>query len=605
LEKAVPDIGNQSGFGEARMKSPGRIELTAGQVDDLVAKINGCDLSTDDRERLVDLVNAMRWMNQSLEEKSLSIQRLRKIFGIQTERASHILDAIEKEIEADRSAGTETPDTDAGSAAPTQKVPGHGRLSADDYRTAKKVDYPHKTVKVGMRCPECRCGKLCALEPGKLLRITAVPPLEATLHRPERLRCAACGLVYTAEVPTDIGTEKYDASACGMVATLRYGYGMPMNRLAHLQKSLGIPLGASTQWELIERAAEAVRPMFDRLRDEAAQGELFHNDDTGMKILSVMDEHKQAKAGGEDPERTGMFTTGIVARVNGRKILLFFTGRNHAGENLDDLLSRRDDAQDVPLQMCDALARNEPSANKTTVANCLTHGRRAFYDVFAAFPEQVKFVIGLLKDVYRHDAMAKAQAMTPDERLRFHQEKSGPLMDKLKAWMEDQIVGKKAEPNSSLGKAIQYMRSRWEKLTLFLRAPGVPLTNDECERLLKTAIRHRHNSLFYKTESGAQVGDILMSLIQTAIQAEANPFLYLTALQKHQPAVAKHPEQWFPWNYEETLKTLAPAKPAGPPPLGCVRIMGVNSLSIRVNCWSTSSTPNSGGYTHEIHAPSH
>lgn len=548
------------------MKSPGRIELTSEEVEDLIDKITTNRLTAEDRQRLVDLVKAMRWMNQSLEEKSLSIQRLQKIFGIQTERSSHILKEIEKEIEADNARASGPAAPGARSKAKPEKAPGHGRLSADEYRTAKKVDYPHKTVKAGMRCPECRCGKLCSLEPGKLLRITALPPLEATLHRPERLRCAACGEVYTAQVPAEIGTEKYDASACAMVAALRYGYGMPMNRLAHFQKSLGVPLGASTQWELIERSSLAGRPVFERLLEEAAQGELFHNDDTEMKILSVMDEHKKAKAGGEDPDRTGMFTTGIVAVVNGRKIPLFFTGRNHAGENLDALLSRRNNAHEGPLQMCDGLSRNEPSQKKTTVANCLTHGRRGFYDVFTAFPEQVKFVIGLLKDVYRHDAVAKKENMTPPERLRFHQEKSGPLMDTLKTWMEDQITGKKVEPNSSLGKAIQYMSKRWEKLTLFLRIPGVPLTNDTCERLLKTAIRHRNNSLFYKTESGAQVGDILMSLIQNAIESGGSPFHYLTALQKYQSTVAKNPERWFPWNYEETLKTLSPAKPAGPSP---------------------------------------
>jgi transposase len=212
--------------------------------------------------------------------------------------------------------------------------------------------------------------------------------------------------------------------------------------------------------------------------------------------------------------------------------------------------------------MCDALSRNEPSENETKVANCLTHGRRGFYDVFSIFPEQVKFVIGKLKDVYRNDAIAKKESMSAEERLRFHQTESGPVMEELKEWMDRQIVEKQAEPNSSLGKAIQYMRNRWKKLTLFLRVAGVPLTNDECERLLKTAIRHRNNSLFYKTEPGAKVGDILMSLIQTATQAGINPFQYLTAVQKNQAVVAKDPERWFPWNYEETLKT------SGAPPPG-------------------------------------
>jgi len=543
------------------MKGPGRIELTPGEVNGLIERVKGDDLSVEDRERLVDLIYALHWMNRSLEEKSLSIERLRKIFGIQTEKASHILDVIEKEIEKDRRSeekGSPAP-VDSGDAG--GKAPGHGRRSAEDYRTAKRVDHAHNTLKAGMRCPGCDRGKLCSLPPGKLLRITSMPPLEATVHRPERLRCATCGEVYAAELPAEVGTEKYDASACAMVSTLRYGYGMPINRLAHFQKSLGVPLGVGTQWELITRSAEAGRAVFEALVQTAAQGELFHNDDTPMKILSLMGEHKRARENGEELERTGMFTTGIVAIVRGRKILLFFSGRNHAGENLDGILAQREEGQGIPLQMCDALSRNEPAEAPTMVANCLTHGRRAFYDVYSAFPEQVKYVIGLLKDVYHNDTIAHKEGMSADERLHLHQMKSAPRMDQLKDWMEAQIVEKKTEPNSSLGKAIHYMKSRWEKLTLFLRVPGVPLTNDVCERLLKTAIRHRNNSLFYKTESGAKVGDILMSLIQTATQAGVNPFLYLTALQKHKPVVAQNPERWFPWNYEETLKSLGSPVP--------------------------------------------
>lgn len=546
------------------MKSPGRIEVTQEQADEWIEKIKTNRLTEEDRERLVDLIHALGWLNRSLEEKSLSLQRLRNLFGIHTEKASHILDTIEKDLEKDRDGEPERESrlSRAASQNADEKTPGHGRLSAEEYRSAKKVHYPHPTLKAGMRCPGCDRGNLCALPPGKLLRITAMPPLEATVHQPERLRCATCGEVYTADLPAEVGAEKYDASACAMVALFRYGYGMPMNRLAHFQKSLGMPLAAGTQWELIVRVADAGRPVFEGLLQMAAQGELFHNDDTPMKILSLMNEQKQAKDNGKDPGRTGMFTTGIVAVAHGHKIMLFFSGRKHAGENLDHLLARRDNVHDVPLQMCDALLRNEPSEGRTLVANCLTHGRRTFYDVYSAFPDQVKFVIGLLKEVYRHDALAKKEAMSPEQRLRFHQEKSGPLMDHLKGWLEDQMTAKKAEPNSSLGKAIQYMRNHWEKLTRFLKVPGMPLTNDECERLLKTAIRHRNNSLFYKNETGAEVGDILMSLIQTAMQAGVNPFLYLIALQKNQAAVAKNPEGWFPWNYEETLRSL------GTTPLG-------------------------------------
>ena len=548
------------------MKNPGRIELTTVQVEDLIERIKCSNLSVENRDRLVYLVRAFGWMNQTLEEKSLSIARLRRLFGIQTEKASHILDAIESELDSEESESAHELGRDEAAGKDRKaKAPGHGRRGAEAYKTVKKVAYPHERLKVGMKCPGCARGKLCGLEPGKVLRIAGVAPLEATLHQPERLRCATCGEVYKATLPPEIGTEKYDASAKAMVAVFRYGNGMPMNRLENFQKSLGVPLPAGTQWELLESVVDDVRPVFEGLIQAAAQGDLFYNDDTTVKILSLMNEQKEAKKAGEDLERTGMFTTGIVSVVSAQKILLFFSGRSHAGENLNNLLARRADGLGAPLQMCDALSRNEPAQAETVVANCLTHGRRTFYDVYTAFPDQVKFAIGLFREVYRNDATAKKQGMSPEERLRYHQEKSGPVMTELNAWMDDHLTMKKVEPNSSLGKAMQYMRNHWEKLTRFLTVPGAPLTNDDCERLLKTAIRHRNNSLFYKTEAVAEVGDILMSLIQTATQAGANPFKYLIALQKNKASVAELPEHWFPWNYEETLASLGNGS-AGPSP---------------------------------------
>jgi hypothetical protein len=110
-----------------------------------------------------------------------------------------------------------------------------------------------------------------------------------------------------------------------------------------------------------------------------------------------------------------------------------------------------------------------------------------------------------------------------------------------------------------------YMLKRWDKLTLFLRAPGAPLDNNICERALKKAILHRKNALFYKTARGAQVGDIFMSLIYTAELNGANPFDYLTELQKHEEKVQRHPQGWTPWSYQATLAAVlaeTAAKPA-------------------------------------------
>ena len=319
-------------------------------------------------------------------------------------------------------------------------------------------------------------------DPKTLIRITGRPPLEATAYELEQLRCNGCGQVFTAEAPAQAGEKKYDESAVAMIAQLRYGSGVPFQRLERLEGNLGIPLPAATQWDVIEEKAESLRPALEELIRQAAQGEVAHNDDTGMRILKLAREPApEGKA-----ERTGVFTSGIVSRVGARLIGLFFSGWRHAGENLAEVLKQRSPGLPPLIQMCDALSRNAPKLSepvKLLLAYCLAHGRRQFVEVAANFPEQCRYVLETLGGVWYHDQLARERGLTPAQRLLFHQEQSGPVMKTLKEWMQTQLDDRLVEPNSGLGKAIQYMQRHWNALTLFLReasAPSITTSSKEC-----------------------------------------------------------------------------------------------------------------------------
>ncbi|MGC9159757.1 MAG: IS66 family transposase, partial [Terracidiphilus sp.] len=153
------------------------------------------------------------------------------------------------------------------------------------------------------------------------------------------------------------GTNTYDATAASMIALLKYGSGLPFHRLQGLQGNLGTPLPASTQWEIMARTTPGLRPAYQELIQQAAQGEVLYNDDTTMKILALMGKDRrhaesEPMAAEEDSERTGIFTSGIVSTRAGQKIALFFTGRKHAGENLADVLAQRAQELPAPIQMC-------------------------------------------------------------------------------------------------------------------------------------------------------------------------------------------------------------------------------------------------------------
>ena len=258
-------------------------------------------------------------------------------------------------------------------------------------------------------------------------------------------------------------------------------------------------------------------------------------------------------------QRKGLFTSGIVSTREGRRIALFFSGHQHAGENLADVLSRRAAELAAPIQMCDALSRNVPAELETILAHCLAHGRRQFVDVADRFPQECRHVLEAIAIIYKNDALAREQELSPQTRLEFHQAQSGATMAQLRAWLARQLDEHLVEPNSALGEAITYMLKHWERLTLFLRVPGAPLDNNICERILKKAILHRKNALFYKTSRGAHVGDIFMSLLHTCELGAADAFGYLTELERHAADVAADPQDWMPWTYRQTLDATASA----------------------------------------------
>ena len=431
--------------------------------------------------------------------------------------------------------------------------PGHGRNGAGAFSGAHRVEIKHQTLAHGDRCPECRQGNVYAQkEPKVLVRVTGQAPLAATIYSLERLRCGACGQVFTAQEPEGVGKDKYDESAAAMIAQLKYGSGTPFHRLEQLEQQLGIPLPAATQWETVEQAAHLIKPARDELIRQAAQGEVVHNDDTSMRVLRLKRDPKD--------ERTGVFTSGVVSISGGHRIALFFTGSQHAGENLADVLQQRSRELPSPVQMCDALSRNVPRLDTGTeilLANCLAHGRRQFVDVAENFPRECRYVLEVLGLVYGHDAEARDHGLTPDQRLQLHQERSAPVMDALHAWLEVQLAERRTEPNSGLGKAISYLLRHWLPLTLFLRQAGAPLDNNIVERALKRAVLHRKNALYYRSLNGAQVGDLFMTLIHTCQLCGANSFDYLVELQRNARELAAYPAEWMPWNYRDTLTRTA------------------------------------------------
>ena len=365
-------------------------------MEGMVERAKGL-LTKEDHELLTGLVDTLLTLVRLVRKGRTTIARLRRLVGmVSTEKTVEVLGKLsegeasaadgaadleehneEKPAGENNTAAGEQPATAETAASPepgtgaqaATKPKGHGRLPASDYPDATHITVAHESLCPGDICPACGRGKLYALkEPARFLRIVGQAPLVAVCWDCQRLRCSACGLPHTARAPDEAQGDKHSETAAAMMVLLRYDVGVPLNRLEQLQHHLKTPVPSSTQWDVVNARVSAVEPVYRELIRLAAQSSIVHNDDTYVRVLEFMGKRraKLLQHGAlPSPERTGLFTTAIVAFDDaGRTLALFFTGRQHAGENLTDLLNHRAQELAPPVLMCDALARNLPKGHQ-------------------------------------------------------------------------------------------------------------------------------------------------------------------------------------------------------------------------------------------------
>ena len=384
--------------------------------------------------------------------------------------------------------------------------------------------------------------------------------ITGTCFKFEKLRCVICDTRYEAQLPPDImQRQKYDATCYTAIAIARYYLGLPFKRIETAQAAQGVPLADATQWDKMNELHKVVRPILSILEKESANGDNIAYDDSPNRILSHKDRYNN-----KETTRKSICTTAIVSQVADKEIVLFYTSERYAGEEVSSLLANRSSAGPL-MTMSDASPNNrlkgidDKLLERWVMCFCLVHGRRKFFEICDFFDKDCDFVLGVISKIYHHEKICREGHYSPEERLRYHQAHSAELMESLRIWLNNKLLYLETEANSSLGEATRYMLKHWKELTKFLHVAGALIDNSLCERAIKVAIRHRKNSLFFKTSHGAEVGDCLMSLIHTAVRNGVSPYNYLNNLQWNAQAVKEHPEQWLPWNYEANLTKLSKA----------------------------------------------
>ena len=525
-----------------KTKMPKVTKVSQQQMDDFLAAILASNLSEENAEFAKMLIHGNAWMVRQLELGQLSIAKLRKLFQIQgSEKGSN------------RKPKHDPASSDNKGSDTAEDTKGHGRNSADAYQGAAIVEVDHPELNPGDTCPAEACdGRLYEMsEPGTFVQVTGSPLASATRYNIQKLRCGICEIVYTAPLPDGVSDKKYDATFIAMLMINKYFMSVPLYRQDRLQNYLGIPLPASTQWDLMVAHESMLKALHGALAQDAANGLALCYDDTSVKIMSEIKAAKLAQKG-EKSQHT-CFTTGIVSLHEEHRAYLYITDNRTAGKCIAEIMALRDTDLDPPIMMCDALAANIPqgiSEDLYILCFCLVHARRQFYELPNGYDDLADKVIGLIGTIYDHEAHTKG--MSSEKRLAYHQENSTPVMEELKAYLEEQKL--EFEPNSVPGKAIDYILNRWTQLSQFLRQIHAPLDTNIVERALKLVIQVRKSSMFYKTLSSAAFASYVQSVLYSAAQNELNPCDYMCALIENEHAVIQNPNAWLPWHYQETLK---------------------------------------------------
>ncbi|MGZ4856949.1 MAG: IS66 family transposase [Methanobacteriaceae archaeon] len=408
-------------------------------------------------------------------------------------------------------------------------------------------------IKSGTPCPDCQkygqCGKLYTYEPGLVVSLNGHPIVGGNKYQIVKWRCNLCNKIFIPKAAKQVlELPKYDPSCAAAIAIHKYYLGSAFYRMERYQNMLGIPLPSSTQWDLCNGLGLNGIRIFNVLECYAAQTGSFKFDDSPHKIMDAPGANQKYNS----------FTTGIISEYLDKKIVLYYTNTEIAGEIMEDLLSKRSSDSEF-LSMSDAANGNFSSKlppeilAKIIICFCLVHGRRNFFKIFKFFDKECTFVLDCISKVYEAEKYCKLNKLDANARLLYHQENSAPVMDNLRIWLNNKLLYKDVEPNNALGNAIKYMLKNWNELTRFMSVAGAAIDNNTCEQIIKISILHRKNSLYYRSSHGARIGSVLMSIIQTAVANSVNPFDYLIAINTFSDKIRASPELWLPWNYQEQL----------------------------------------------------
>jgi transposase len=564
-----------------------RIELSLNELRPLRSRIDGHKLAPDDWPIFAGLVDKLIERAESLQERMAA--------KVAAQQSSDADNATTGESSGDGVSQTDAAATsnteDSASSAPASIEPasqdsasqgepdekkgrkGHGRNGVAAFTNATHINHELVPDIVGAVCEECGPvrggGRMSPYREKIIIRIVGQSLFGAEVHHYEQVRCRICGKVITAAGPVEvlegIGSSyiTYSWSACATLLVMHYFAGAPFKRLEMLHDGWGVPMPDANQWKMASECTDLLIPLLRALEQYAIHNAVsLRIDDTGSEVIELRKQIRaeiaalQSVGKSTNDVRTAINATGVyLETADGNVITLFYTGRHHAGEIIDQLLVHRKSTEPKLAKVTDGASKNfdHQHADKLVEASCNAHAFLKFRAIKDKYPDEYATAAEVYKQVFDNDDEAEAQGLTPVERMLFHREHSKPLMKRLKAMCDEKITNRLVEPNSLLWEPVTFIINQWPRLTLFYQEPNVVLDTNVLEQTLIIPVRYLAGSFNYQTTNGSDVGDLSMTFVVTARANGVEPVAYLTYCLRHHKDLARRPEHYLPWVYRERL----------------------------------------------------
>ena len=295
------------------------------------------------------------------------------------------------------------------------------------------------------------------------------------------------------------------------------------------------------------KLSQAVLPLVELMRSRAKESEVICVDETPVKLLKP----------GEPQAVTAYLWTLVGDWQHPYNVYYFTEDRSRAGP--EQFLKDYSGVLVSDADVCYESLQSEWT-EQMSWACCHAHARRKFEEVhhLGATPQTTKALsyFQLLFDIED-----EARDFTVADRLALRENESRLVLEKFKAWMDEQLVG--LRPKHVLRKPIEYMTKRWSSFARFLESGAIPFENNAAERSVKLPVIAKKNHLFFASPGGGEAAMVLYSFTSTCRRLHVDPSAYLNDVFKRLPTTPKDqlasllPDHWLAEHPEHRLQLRA------------------------------------------------